>query len=285
MKTIVINSSNYVVGSNNQFTIAFPGNGVKFNAGDKIAVAGIAVYNSTFNITAARGNNKISVIWNAATPTTYTFTFPDGYYSATDMNAFIQQQCILNNLYMTTNNGSTYVYFVEITTNAVRYAISLNVYPIPTTAQATSLGYSIPSGATWTAPATAQCPQIIINSAFGTLVGQSAGTYPASIQSSATQTISSVTPIISPVDSYILCCNLINSKLTIPVDVLYSLPISVSLGQLINVSPSQFLFNDIDPNTYSNITISFYDQLFNKLQMNDKDVVITLAIMYASESK
>ena len=285
MKTIVINSSNYVVGSNNQFTIAFPGNGVKFNSGDKIAVAGIAVYNSTFNITAARGNNKISVIWNAATPTTYTFTFPDGYYSASDMNAFIQQQCILNNLYMTTNNGSTYVYFVEIATNAVRYAISLNVYPIPTTGQATSLGYSIPSGATWTAPTSAQCPQIIINSSFGSLVGQPAGTYPSSIQSSATQTISSITPIISPVDSYILCCNLINSKLTIPVDVLYSLPISVSLGQLITVNPSQFLFNDIDPNTYSNITISFYDQLFNKLQMNDKDVVITLAIMYASESK
>ena len=285
MKTIILNSSNYVAGSNNQFSIAFPGNGVKFNAGDKIAVAGIAVYNSTFNITSARGNNKISIIWNNATPQTYIFTFPDGYYSASDMNAFIQQQCILNNLYMTTNNGSTYVYFVEITTNSVRYAISLNVYPIPTSAQATTLGYSMPSGATWSLPSSAQCPQIAINTAFGALVGQSAGTYPATIQSTAVQTISSITPIISPVDSYILCCNLINSKLTIPVDVLYSLPISVSLGQLISVSPSQFLFNDIDPNTYSNITISFYDQLFNKLQMNDKDVVITLAIQYASESK
>ena len=66
MKTIILNSSNYVQGSGNQFSVAFPGNGVKFNSGDKIAVAGIAVYNSTFNITAARGNNKISVIWNAA---------------------------------------------------------------------------------------------------------------------------------------------------------------------------------------------------------------------------
>ena len=285
MKTIILNSSNYVQGSGNQFSVAFPGNGVKFNSGDKIAVAGIAVYNSTFNITAARGNNKISVIWNAATPQTYVFTFPDGYYSASDMNAFIQQQCILNNLYMTTNNGSTYVYFVEITTNSVRYAISLNVYPIPTSAQATTLGYSMPSGATWSLPSSAQCPQFVINTAFGALVGQTAATYPATIQSTAVQTISSITPIISPVDSYILCCNLINSKLTIPVDVLYSLPISAALGQLINVSPSQFLFNDIDPNTYSNITISFYDQLFNKLQMNDKDISLLLAIQYASESK
>jgi len=106
MRTIVINSSNYVQGSGNQFTIAFPAP-VKFNAGDKIAVASCAIYNSTFNITAARGNNKISLIWNAATPQTYVFTFPDGYYSASDMNAFIQQQCILNRLYMTANNGAT----------------------------------------------------------------------------------------------------------------------------------------------------------------------------------
>jgi hypothetical protein len=283
MRTIILNSSNYVQGSGNQFSIAFPGNGVKFNAGDRIAVAGLAIYNSTFNVQASRGNNKITIIWNAATPVSYTFTMPDGFYSANDMNAFIQQQCILNNLYMTTNNGSTYVYFVEIATNAVRYSISLNVYAIPTAAQATALGYTLPTGATWTLPASAQTPQITINTAFGQLVGQPAGTYPAAISAVSVQSISAFTPIISPVDSYILCCNLINSRLTNPTDLLYSVPITVQLGQLININPSQFLFNDIDANTYSNITISLYDQLFNKLQLNDKDVVITLAIEYSTE--
>ena len=184
---------------------------------------------------------------------------------------------------MTTNNASTYVYFVEIATNAVRYAISLNVYALPTTAQATTLGYSLPSGAGWVLPTSAQTPQVTIGSAFGALIGQAAGTYPAAISSTSVQTISTVTPIISPVDSYILCCNLINSRLTNPTDLLYSVPITVPLGQLINVSPSQFLMNDIDANVYSNITISLYDQLFNKLQLNDKDVVIQLAIQYANE--
>ena len=282
MKTIILNSSNYVQGSGNQFSIQFP-SVTKFNAGDKIGVAGIAIYNSTFNITASRGNNKISIIWNGATPQTYTFTFPDGYYSASDMNAFVQQQCIINGLYMTTNNGSTYVYFVEITTNAVRYAISLNSYFLPTTAQATSLGYALPTSPTWALPLSAQTPQIIINSAFGQLVGQSAGTYPSAISATSVQIVSAFTPIISPVDSYILCCNLINSRMTNPTDLLYALPISASLGQLINVQPSQFLMNSIDPNTYSNITISLYDQLFNKLQIQDKDVVITLCIELASE--
>jgi len=40
MRTIIINSANYVAGSQNQFAIKFPSNGVKFNSGDKIAVAG-----------------------------------------------------------------------------------------------------------------------------------------------------------------------------------------------------------------------------------------------------
>ena len=176
------------------------------------------------------------------------------------------------------------IYFVELTTNAVRYAISLNVYPIPTTAQATALGYSQPVGSTWIFPSTAQCPQVTFNATFGALIGQYEGTYPATISTLAVQNISVVTPIISPVDSYILCCNMINSRLTIPVDVLFSVPISASLGELINISPAQFLFNDIDPNTYSQIVISFYDQLFNKLQLVDKDIVITLAIKYANES-
>jgi hypothetical protein len=282
MKTIILNSSNYVQGSGNQFSIQFP-SVTKFNAGDKIGVAGIAIYNSTFNITASRGNNKISIIWNGATPETLIITFEDGYYSASDMNAKIQSECIKKGWYMTTNNGSTYVYFVEITTNAVRYAISLNSYFLPTTAQATSLGYALPSGATWALPTSAQTPQIIINSAFGQLVGQNAGTYPSTISATSTQTVSAFTPIISPVDSYILCCNLINSRMTNPTDLLYALPISASLGQLINVQPAQFLMNSIDPNTYSNITISLYDQLFNKLQIQDKDVVITLCIELASE--
>jgi len=258
------------------------GNGVKFNAGDRIAVASCSVYNSTFNIQASRGNNVLQIIWLG---TTYTFTFPDGFYDASQINAFIQQQCILNGLYITSNNGATYVYFLEVTTNAVRYAISLNVYPIPTSAQATSLGYSQPSSPTWSFPATASTPQFILTTNFGALVGQYAQTLPATVQSTAQQYVSVITPIIAPVDSYIITCNLINNPYSVPNNILYSLPISVSLGQLISVNPSQFLFNDIDPNTYSQITINFYDQLFNKLQLNDKDIVVTLAIESANESK
>ncbi len=63
MRTLVINSSNYV--GANQYTYNLPQT-VKFEAGDQVGVSSIAVYNSTFNITSARGNNVITFVWNGA---------------------------------------------------------------------------------------------------------------------------------------------------------------------------------------------------------------------------
>ena len=38
------------------------------------------------------------------------------------------------------------------------------------------------------------------------------------------------------------------------------------------------VYSEIAPNFYSNIKIQFYDQFFNKLIMNDNEIVLTLAI-------
>jgi hypothetical protein len=71
-----------------------------------------------------------------------------------------------------TNSAGNYMYFAEITTNSQRYAISLNLYAVPTSAQATTLGYSQPSVASWSFPAsTATTPQLTFNTAFGNLIG------------------------------------------------------------------------------------------------------------------
>ena len=57
------------------------------------------MYNRTFNITSDRGNNVILFVWNIGGTTTYTWTIPDGYYSVSDLNYYVQNQCISNNLY------------------------------------------------------------------------------------------------------------------------------------------------------------------------------------------
>ena len=282
MRTIIINSSDYVAGSVNQYTYNFPST-VKFGDGDQIGVAGISIYNSTFNITSLLGNNSFTFVWNAAAQTTFTFTIPNSYMSVSDLNFFLQQQCILNNLYVT-NASSQNVYFMEFVVNAPRYAVSLNIYPLPTSATATSLGYTQPSGATWSYPASAKCPQITLNTAFGSLIGYTAGTYPTSASTSTTQNlVSNITPNLNVVDSYIMTCSLLNSPYSTPSDSFYTIPLSSGLGSLIAVNPSQIVFNSIAPNNYQSITIRFFDQNFNTLQMNDHQLTLTLAILEKRE--
>ena len=152
-KTLIINSSNYVTGSGNKFVYRFP-NTVSFQAGSSIGVSSISMYNSTFNIESSRGNNVINIIWLG---TTYILTFEDGYYSVSDINFRIQQFCILNNLYVTSNSGANIVYFIELVVNSVRYSTQINVYAIPTEATALSLGYTKATGI-WSYPSIAATP-------------------------------------------------------------------------------------------------------------------------------
>jgi hypothetical protein len=273
-KTIIINSSNYVQGSGNKYVYQFPQTSY-FPAGSGIGVSNIAIYNSIQNITEKRGNNKITLNWLGVD---YIFTIPNGYYSVSDLNYFLQNQCIINNLYVTANDGADNVYFAEIVINSIRYSTSLNFYAIPTESQATGLGYVKPAGATWSYPLSAQCPSLSFNQAFGNLIGLTFGTYPPSLSSTNVQFLSTQTPVISPVDSLILTCNLISSKYSIPSNVLFTVPISSALGSLINVNISTIVFNDILPQNFSSLEITIFDQLFNPVILLDKEMTLTLVI-------
>lgn len=273
-KTVIVNSSNYVQGSGNKYVYQFPQTSY-FTAGSGIGVSNIAIYNSIQNITQKRGNNKITINWLGVD---YNIIIPDGYFSVSDLNYFLQNYCIINNLYVTANSGADNVYFIEIIINSIRYSTSLNFYAIPTDAQATALGYTKPSGATWTYPASPQCPSLSFNQQFGNLLGQTFGKYPAQISSVNVQFLSTQTPVISPVDSLILTCNLINSKYSIPSNVLFTVPISSSLGSLINIPISTIVYNDILPQNFSSLEITIFDQLFNPVVLLDKEMTLTLII-------
>ena len=78
----------------------------------------------------------------------------------------------MNNSYLTANGGSNVLYYVELAISNARYSVQLNPCTIPTEAQTTALGYSKPSGATWSFPATQSTPLLEFNQAFGNLIGQ-----------------------------------------------------------------------------------------------------------------
>ena len=285
MRTIVINSSNHVEGTRNKFVYTFPSQ-LKLTENHRIGVSGISMYNSTFNIEAKRGNNTITLIWNADSQTSHTFTFPDGYYSVAQMNEFLQQQMILNNLYVTNFSGQ-YVYFVELVTNSSRYSVQLNAYYLPTSANATTLGYTKPSGATWNYPAANQCPQLTIGAKFGSLIGFEAGTYPTDASVATNQEfISTLEPKLNVVDNYIMTCNMIsNVDYSIPSNILFTIPLTVGLGSLISVTPASIVMNHIAANHYREIVIEFFSQDFQPLELNDYELTLTLVISDEKDDK
>jgi hypothetical protein len=279
MKTIMLTSANYI--GNSQFRYVLR---QAIRAPDDIAaiaVSNIEFYNMSFNITSSYGNNYIQLTFRG---TTYTITFSDGYYSASDINSRIQAYCYLNSLYMTASDGKI-VYFVEVAENSVLYKIQLNVYAIPTTAQATTLGYTIPTAASWTAPTTAETPLVIINTSFGSLIGLPSGSYPSVTLSTSQNFTSTITPVISPINSYIFACNLIQNPYGTLSEHMCTVALTNSLGSIVQYNPPALIPNEICSGVYTSIVITLYDQSYNLLTINDNEFNITLALLSPLEVK
>ena len=265
MKTLVLNSTHYVAGSGNQFIYPFP-TAIGFGKGDKIGLANLSISNSTYNVSAARGNNKITVYFYTIsntvvqlpkgnmiaqvnnTPVAYNFYFPDGYYTVSQLNTYLQLQMFNQGLYLTANSGATVIYFFNIVTIASQYAVQINCFSIPDAYSAGQLGYLAPTGTIPTGPITGLSgalagttyvnaggnkntwcvgglaavfvqitPTLSLPRSFGSLLGFTTISSFNAIQIvngaySPLPTIftSNVTPIISPVNSYIMTCSLIN---------------------------------------------------------------------------
>jgi hypothetical protein len=279
MKTIMLTSSNYV--GNSTFKYYFR---TTLKAPDDIAavaISNIEFYNMSYNITSSVLNNYLELNWLG---TIYLITFSDGYYSATDMNSQIQSFCYLNNLYVTSSDGKI-GYFIEIVENAPLYKIQLNFYAIPTAAQATTLGYTLPTSALWTFPVIAATPQIIMNTNFGKLIGFYGDTYPSTSFSTSQSYVSAFSPVISPINSYIFTCSMINNPYGTLSDHIATVALTSSLGSIVKHTPPAIIPHEIFAGQYQSFTMTLYDQDYNLLQINDNEFNITLALISAKELK
>jgi len=272
---VILNSSNVVAGTNNsKYRYFFPQGSVKFK-GSKVALSSLSIYYSWFNITAAQGNNVFQYVWyNNAGSTTHTITIPDGFYDITGLNAYLQSQMITNGNYLLNASGN-YIYYLEFAANSTYYSIQFNSYAIPTALPA---GWSNPASITF--PATATTPQLIIeNNAFQQVIGFAAGTYPAATQSTTYSVLSTSTPEITPTESVIVLCNLLNNKYSVPSTVLYSFsPAGTTFGAVIQSSPTFYSFIDVQDGNYVSFDITLVDQNFNALNIQDNNLVISLLI-------
>jgi len=275
MPTIVCNSTNIVNSPiNNKLVYKFQNGGAKFENND-IALAQFSLYYSWFNINQILYNNtKCSYIWIDGT--TVNITIPDGYYTATSLNAYIESIMVANKHYLITSTGD-FVFYIQLQENATFYAIQLNCYAVPTT-----LGtLTFPAGATWILPTpNPKTPQFVVSSTnnFGLLIGFNAGTFPPTPQASTYSILSQITPEIQPISSLNLVCSMINNPFSVN-KTLYSVGIpSVQFGQQITITPPNFLYNKIADGIYQQFTIDILDQLNRPIEIKDNQIVMVLNI-------
>lgn len=259
--------------SNSTYTYDFPTSATFKNA--SVAVESLSIYYSWFNISAANNNNSYSFIFpQLGSSPTYTVTMPDGFYDISSINTYLQAYCIEQGLYLVDSNGN-YVYYIEFSTNSTYYSVQFNCFLVPDALPAT---YSNPASLTF--PAVAATTQLIVpDSNFGLVIGQEAGTYPTVAEASTQSFLSTFTPQVSPINSLLLSCTLLNNKFSVPNTILYSFsPAGVSFGELISNTPSALSFVDIQDGQYQNFKIQFLDQNFNRVILQDSEIVLQLLI-------
>jgi hypothetical protein len=230
------------------------------------------VYNSFYNIASTYSNNSFQFNFLG---TTYNFVLSNGYYNISDLNLYLQNQCIVNGLYLI-NENAEFVYYCEILINAVEYGVNFVFYPVPSSLPS---GWSKPSNATWLFPNSPQIPTIVIGSNFGKIIGLTAGTYPTGQTSTMRTVKNNIVPELHTVSSVILTCNLINNVgFSNPTNIFYTFGFTEEFGVLIKINPPDVIYSKVIETEHSNIEIQLLDQNLQIIDLLDTDAVITVVL-------
>lgn len=272
INTIILNQQLNSSSQNNTIQLTLPS---PFFATDiEIALMNAYFYYSWFNVTTKFANKTFSYKWIDGI--TYNITLPDGFYTISDLNGYLQFVMSSNGHYLVNAAGEK-VYYIALDTNTVYYAVTLTCTVVPS---------SLPSG--WTNPASVNlalyggfCPQLIIGgSNFGSLIGFASGTFPTVPAASTYQVNSTLTPQISPVVAVNITCNMANNSTfnTAAANVIYTMSPNVGFAEQIQLEPRQLLWFECNNGNYNVINVSFLDQNYDPLALNDRNLIVTLAI-------
>jgi hypothetical protein len=268
--TLVLNSSNVSSSSNSVYIYNFIGGNFTVSEDAEICVSNITIPYSWYNISSVYNNKSFQFTWTVGTiTTTYNVTLPNGFYLTSDINQYLELYCQQHGFYLINSSGE-FIYYLQLLENVNYYKIQLLSYVVPT---------SLPSG--WTQPSNfagypsvATAPSfIVLSNDFTKLIGFNPGTYGGG--SSDSSTLSQFTPNGSPVNSVVVRCSLVNNSVGFPTDILDSFPITSQFGSNINYDPKFEKWLHVQPGTYNKLIITFVDQNFANIPINDSNVCIT----------
>jgi len=283
MNVICLTQANVVQGSgNSSFVYRFPTSANLDN--HSIALASLTLYSCWFNVTAALGNNKLSLTIYPADAYTFTYSIviPDGSYSVANLNSYLQYWAIQNSLYLIDANGD-YVYFLNIAVNAVRYAIEIQSFSCPYNGDIATLpvGYTLPVGFP-VAPAVGLSWNAVLTVPVGMseYLGQAVN-FSTDANSGNTTTLaylSTICPQINPNPNVMVSITGISNKYAAS-PIIYSFSSAgTPFGSMIQERPNELLWNTLNSGNYNEIRVSFLGTDFRPLPLLDPSITLLLAI-------
>lgn len=278
---LILNNTNVISASNTIFQYRFINGGFYIPEGSEICIGTLSIPYAFFNITVANNNNTFNFIsW---TGTVYPIILPDGFYTQTDIQQYLQTFFLNNNLYLTNSQGDP-VFFLYITINQTYYANQLLVYNVPTSAefQPTVVGnayygWTAPAGFVFPTPTTKAPALQVLNNNFQQYLGFNAGTYGGGAIDQSF--LSQFAPNTTPINSLIVTVNCVNNPVSIPTNVIDIIPITSQFGANIVYEPKFQKWIKVSGNsTYSNLIINVLDQNFNPITSFDPNTTISLLL-------
>jgi len=275
MRTLVLNQTNIVSGSNNSTLIYNFPSSVDLT-GCEIAISNLTMFYSWDNINATTLNNNVFTYqWDeGGVLTTYTVTIPNGLYEIADINAYLQFTFIANGHYLVNSTGDN-VYFAEMTVNPTAYAIQVNTFNVPIALPA---GFTNPAGLVF--PLVTFNPNLVFPANFNAIIGFAVNFSTGLNTGVGTDLsfLSTVAPQVQPNASLLIALSGIDNKYANPSSIIYSVAPNVALGQLIVEKPPEFNFNRLLSGQYNQLRLQLLGANFAPIVIRDPNMTIILVI-------
>lgn len=278
---IVINSTHADKFLKNSFTYKFPVEQF-YDDTYEIGISKANVYNCIYNISTEYNNNTFTIKWIDGVEK--TFTIRDGYYSISDLNQYINECLISENWYtLSSPTASTTTTYIYLNADLTGYKSFFVISPLPS--QSTVSGSTIepPTGANWSFPnVDNQSPTITLSAGLGERLGFTNSNLTITNLTNISQTIfSDQVPEISVVNTYVICCSLINnSNFSNAPESFFSMSLgSTSFGNQVSTDyGGNILYYNIKNGRYNQFRIYILDQNLNQINLIDKEVLFQLTI-------
>lgn len=308
VQTLVLNKKCITNNKNSEYTYTF-NNTVHFKKGSKIALKKLSIYYSWPNITSSYNNMSFSYMWfdiSGNLTVKHQILFESGYYGVDDMNDYMIGILASRGHYLLFPNqanvrghsngvaysSTTKYYFLKITDNATYYSCQLRFYALPifmsasptyTQVLVTGYNWKVPSATVSGANTTYKVPKIVFDqNQFTNILGFTVGTYGIDVVNNSagyTDVLSNQLPQVSPVNSVLVLCSLINNVYGAPNTLMSSFSNNeTSYGGLINVEDNQLDYIDIREGAYNSFKITLLDQDFNIMNILDDNNVILMSL-------